>query len=213
MASSRPMTGPITTLGGTVNATLAGGGVQLDGVSVTVANLITSNGIIHVIDGVLVPSITDLATTAPELSSLGATIAAADGAAGTTPKVSVALDASAGVGAYTLFAPSNEALAALGGGAPSGQALTNVLLYHVVNAAVPVFAADALELGAPTAFDTLRGSTAPFEIVVSATGGPPADTVEIDDAGSNETTVVIGANYFTSNGVVHVIDKVLLPGG
>lgn len=204
--------GPAATLGGTVNVTLAGGGVQVDGVSVTVANILTSNGVIHVIDGVLIPSITDLAVTAPELSSLAATILAADGAAGTSPKVSVAMDASAGVGAYTLFAPSNDAFAALGA-APSGQALTNVLLYHVVNAAVPVFAADALGLDAPTAFDTLLGTQAASEIIVSATGGPPADTVEIDDAGSAETTTVIGANYFTSNGVVHVIDKVLLPGG
>jgi len=212
VAAADVVAGPITTLGGTVQATLAGGGVQIDGVSVVVANLITSNGIVHVIDDVLVPSIVDVASNAPELSSLLAAVLAADGAAGTSPKVSVALDASAGVGAFTIFAPSNAAFTTLGNGAPAGQALTNVLLYHVVNGAAPIYAGDALELATPTALDTLLGSTAPFEIVVSASGSPP-DTVNIDDAGSAANTTVIGANYFTSNGVLHIIDKVLLPGG
>jgi transforming growth factor-beta-induced protein len=203
--------GPITTLGGTLQATLAGGGVQVDGVSVVTADILTSNGVIHIIDDVLIPSIVDVATTAPELTGLRDAVLAADGAAGTSPKVSVALDAPAGVGAYTIFAPDNDAFAALGGGAPSGQALTNVLLYHVVNGAAPVFAADALELEEPTTLDTLRGNTTDFEIIVSAAGDPP-DSVVIDDAGSDDETTVTAANYFTSNGVLHIVDKVLLPG-
>lgn len=41
--------------------------------------------------------------------------------------------------------------------------------------------------------------------------GDPPDTLIIDDAGSPEMTRVNGANYFTSNGVIHRVDKVLLP--
>jgi len=202
----------VTGLGGAIQLGFEGADIELDDSAIIeVADVPASNGIIHGISGVLLPSIVDMASTTPELSSLLAAVLAADGADGTTPKVSVALDAPAAVGAYTLFAPSNDAFAALGGGAPAGQALTNVLLYHVVNGAAPIYAGDALGLAAPTAFDTLRGATAPFQIVVSASGSPP-DTVNIDDAGSDANTTVIGANYFTSNGVLHIIDKVLLPG-
>lgn len=200
-------------LGGSIELGLQGESLRLDGrATVVVADVAASNGIIHGIDAVLLPSITDVATTAPELTSLAEVIGAADGGEG-TPKIGAALDAPAGLGAYTVFAPSNAAFTALGAGAPSGQALTNVLLYHVVEGASPVLAADALGLAAPTPFSTLRGDTAPFQIVVSATGGPPADTVEIDDAGSDVNARVTVANLFTSNGVVHIVDKVLLPGG
>ncbi len=200
-------TGDVATLGGTVAADTSSG-VAIDGVSVDTADILTSNGVIHVIGGVLVPSITDVVTTAPELDSLKTAVLAADNGAG-TPKVAPALDAAATTGFYTLFAPSNAAFGALPA-TPSGQALTNVLLYHVLNEATPIYASDALGLSSPTAFDTLLGSAPAQQITVSATGSP-ADTVNLDDAGSATNTTVTAPNYFTANGVIHVIDKVLLP--
>jgi transforming growth factor-beta-induced protein len=197
----------VTTLGGSLQLGLSGSSIQLDGGAlVTVANLFTSNGVIHVIDQVLVPSIVDVVTTAPEFSSLVGAVLAADGDAGTSPKVSVALDAPAASGAYTLFAPNNAAFSALGA-APSGQALTNVLLYHVLNEGSAIYAADAVGLASPTAFNTLLGSSAGAQLTVAGGSG-----VSLDDAGSSVDANVTEANYFTSNGVIHVVDKVLLPG-
>jgi transforming growth factor-beta-induced protein len=197
--------GPVTTLGGTANATTTNG-VQINGVTVTIANLYTRNGIIHVIDGVLLPSIADVVTTAPEFSELAEVVGAADAGTG-IPKIGPALDAPAATGAYTLFAPNNAAITALGNGAPSNQALTDVLRYHVLNQPTAIYAADALGLAAPTPFNTLLGTTANQRITVSSTGS----SVVLDDTGAPGTADVLVVNYFTSNGVIHIIDKVLIP--
>jgi len=199
--------GPVTTLGGVVQAT-ADGGVQIDGTAVTTANILTRNGVIHVVGGVLLPSITDVVTTAPEFSSLATAVVAADGNAATTPKVAPALDGPAATGQFTLFAPSNQAFTNLGA-APAGQALTNVLLYHVLNQPTSIYAADALALAAPTPLGTLLGNGAGAQITASS----PSTSVILDDAGSAVNATVTVANYFTANGVIHIVDKVLLPGG
>ena len=200
--STQVSDGEITTLGGTPAASTSGG-VSIDGANVVTADLLTSNGVIHVIDAVLVPSITDMVTTLPEFTQLFATVGAADGAAGTTPKVAETLDAA---GTFTLFAPSNTAFGNLGS-APSGQDLTNVLLYHVLAEAAPIYAADALGLGSPTAFGTALGSDANSQLTVSGGSG-----VTIADAGTTTAADVEVVNYFASNGVIHVVDKVLIPG-
>lgn len=198
--------GPITTLGGNVTAAV-GSGVTIDGVTVTTADLLTSNGVIHVVDAVLIPSITDVVTTAPEFASLAGAVVASDGDAGTPVKIAPALDAAAATGAYTLFAPDNAAFTALGT-APSGTDLMNVLLYHVTDQATAVYAADALALSSPLTVDTLLGDAANEQLTVSNASG----SVLVDDAGSAMAATVNGANYFTSNGVIHKVDKVLLPG-
>jgi transforming growth factor-beta-induced protein len=196
--------GPVTTLGGTAVAT-TDNGVQINGAAVTTANLYTRNGVIHVIDAVLVPSIADVVTTAPEFSGLADVVGLADGGSG-TPKVGVALDAPAATGSYTLFAPSNVAVAGLSA-PPMNQALTNVLLYHVLNQANPIYAADALGLANPATFPTLLGTTPGASLIVSS----PANTVILDDSTAVNGNVQV-PNYFTSNGVIHIIDKVLIPG-
>ncbi len=189
----------IATLGGQVRVQRTGANVTVDGVSVAAANLFASNGTIHVIGSVLVPSITDVVTTSASFSGLKSVVLAADGATGTTPKIAGVLD---GAGPFTLFAPSNAAIAALGAGAPSGQALTNVLAYHAVPGA-PVYAAAALALTAPLVAPTaLTGES----LEVSAVGGQ----VKVKDSTTTLGTVT-GTNFFTSNGVIHVVDKVLLP--
>ncbi|MBE0593636.1 MAG: fasciclin domain-containing protein [Gemmatimonadales bacterium] len=99
-------------------------------------------------------------------------------------------------GPFTVFAPTDNAFAALPAGTIDAllqniPALTDVLLYHVV--AGEVFAADVVNLASAT---TLEGST----ISIDASNG-----VMINDA------KVIQADVRASNGVIHVIDKVLLP--
>ena len=102
-----------------------------------------------------------------------------------------------GKGPFTVFAPTDEAFAKLPAGTVEGllkepAKLKDILLYHVV--AGNVMAADAAKL---TSANTVLGQP----IAIKAEGGK----VKINDA-----TVTI-ADIKTSNGVIHVIDKVILP--
>ena len=111
-----------------------------------------------------------------------------------------------GEGPFTVFAPTDEAFAALPAGTldalladPTGQ-LTDILTYHVVPGAV--LAADVVGLDGQ-AVTTVNGAT--LTVGVADDG-----TVTLTDAAGNEVTVV-ATDVEASNGVIHVIDGVLLP--
>ena len=131
-----------------------------------------------------------------------AEIAAADGRFTT---LVAALDAAglvetlAGEGAYTVFAPTDDAFAALPEGTVEAlladiPALTNILLYHVVNGVVP--AETALTLDGQMV-ETLSGEK--FSVTLNE------GSLYINDA------MVIITDIEASNGVIHVIDAVLIP--
>lgn len=104
-----------------------------------------------------------------------------------------------GEGPFTIFAPTDEAFAALPAGTLDSlladkEALKNVLLYHVVQGD-EIEAADVVEL---TSADMANGDTIAIKVV-------DGKVVLNDDV--NVVTTDIAA----SNGVIHVIDKVLVP--
>jgi uncharacterized surface protein with fasciclin (FAS1) repeats len=168
-----------------------GTGVMVNGANVTLADVDTSNGIIHVIDKVLTPTSTpnDLPRTAQCTGIHNSLVAAVIQAE--------LLETLQGDGPFTLFAPTDQAFADAGIDlasldTPEGKtALTDILLYHVVPGAVPASAvtecmsADAVN-GQPLAFTVGTG------VMVN---------------GANVTI----ADVNTSNGIIHVIDKVLSP--
>jgi uncharacterized surface protein with fasciclin (FAS1) repeats len=99
-------------------------------------------------------------------------------------------------GPFTVFAPSDEAFAKLPAGTVESlladpAKLTDVLTYHVVPGRV-----SAAEAAALSSVPTVRGTDLPL----AARGG-----LEVDDAH------VVTADIEASNGVIHVIDRVLLP--
>ena len=107
------------------------------------------------------------------------------------------VDALKGDGPFTVFAPTDEAFKNLPDGALEGllkdkEALKNVLLYHVVSGKVS--SKEVVDLNKAT---TLNGS----DLNIKTNNGK----VMINDAD------VIGADVMASNGIIHVIDKVLLP--
>jgi len=111
------------------------------------------------------------------------------------------LSESLGAGPYTIFAPSDEAFADLDAGTvnnlmdPANQAeLVRILSYHVVTGTMM-----AADVAGMTTAETLEGS--PITITVS--GG---------DVMINDATVVM-TDVVASNGVIHIIDKVLIPPG
>jgi transforming growth factor-beta-induced protein len=109
------------------------------------------------------------------------------------------VDALKSEGPFTVFAPTDDAFAALPAGTidalladPSGD-LTQILLYHVVPGAVMAAdVSDGLEA------ETLQGSTVSFSM--------HGDSVMINDA------MIVVTDIMASNGVIHVIDAVILPG-
>jgi len=107
-----------------------------------------------------------------------------------------------GEGPYTVFAPTDEAFAAaledLGLTAEElladTETLTSILTYHVVEGEVP--AADVV---------TLDGEEVPTVNGATVTIGVDGETVTVNDA------TVTATDIFATNGVIHVIDSVLLP--
>lgn len=188
MASTVINRANVTTLqGGTlpINTT---GGVKIGPASIIQTDIVCSNGVIHVIDKVLVPgNIMNIVQTAQYygFSTLVTAIQTAN-----------LVSTLNGTGPFTVFAPTNAAFAALPAGALSSllanqTALTNVLTYHVVSGRL--MAADVIM---HTTLTTVQGGN----LTITTTGG-----VKVNNAN------VIQADVECSNGVIHVIDAVLIP--
>ena len=174
--------------GASVSIQVAGGKVMVNNATVTATDIPAANGTIHVIDTVILPPFDVLDTAV--LNGNFKTLVAAVKAAGLESALRAA-------GPYTVFAPTDAAFAKLPAGTVAAllkdpAALSNILLYHVV--AGQVKAADVVGL---TAAPTLQGASAK----VTVAGG----AVKIDSAN------VIATDVLASNGVIHVIDSVILP--
>ena len=185
---------PTLLSGQSVAVNVSGGMVTLNGSSkVTTADVMASNGIIHIIDKVLMPpSVVDIAMYSSDFSSLVSAVVKAD-LAGTL----------SGDGPFTVFAPTNDAFQALLDSNEDWSSLADipvatleaVLNYHVVNGA------------------NVQSGQLSNDQEVTALGGN--FTIQIGDDvkinGVNSSATVILTDVQGSNGVVHVIDTVLLP--
>lgn len=181
----------VTVNGQRVDIRSSDAGVAIDNAKVTSADIRCSNGIIHVIDAVVLPSTKDIVATAVEAGKFK-TLAAALGAASL-------VEALQGKGPFTVFAPSDEAFAKLPAGTVESllkpenkEKLAAILKHHVVSGRVY---SDAAAKGAKV--DTLGGG----KLVTRSENG----TVFVNSAR------VLSADIDCSNGVVHVIDSVILP--
>jgi uncharacterized surface protein with fasciclin (FAS1) repeats len=176
---------------------VAGGPVITDGrnrsAKITTTDIEASNGVVHVIDKVILPANKDIVATAqalPDFSILVEALVQAN-----------LVTALQGTGPFTVFAPTNAAFAALLTELNVTKAqllalpnLADILKYHVVSgrvlkADVPVGAAIT-----PLAAGTFTVNSA----------------LQIID-GKNRASQIGLTDVLTSNGVIHVIDKVLLP--
>ncbi|MDH3607043.1 MAG: fasciclin domain-containing protein, partial [Acidimicrobiia bacterium] len=180
-----------------------GGNVVLNGsATVTATDIEAGNGVVHVIDQVILPPSIAEADAEPEMLDL---IATADAAGNFTTLLAAAEAAgltsalaSAALGPVTIFAPTDEAFAALPEGTLDGlladtEALTGVLTYHGLLG--EVLAADVVGLTSAT---TIAGPEISIEVVDG--------TVVI-----NGVANVIATDIVTSTGIIHVIDAVLIP--
>ena len=178
-----------TLQGDEVMVTISNGVVKINDATVVMADLVASNGVVHVVDAViqaLPETVLDVVVNSESHNTLEAAVLAAglDGAL-SDPDASL-----------TVFAPTDDAFAVIPPAVldmlladPTGD-LTQILLYHVVGST-----ALSTDLSTGMMIETLQGD----EVMVTITNG----VVKI-----NEATVVV-ADILTYNGVVHVVDAVI----
>jgi uncharacterized surface protein with fasciclin (FAS1) repeats len=166
---------------------------------VTTANVAATNGVVHIVDKVLVPpgvlNVVQMAQANPAAFS---TLVGAVASAGLVPTLSSTTDP---LDRFTVFAPTNaafEAIASTVAGLTPTQ-LSTVLTYHVLDSQV---LSTAIPFGTPVT--TVAGQ----DITINAGTAPVIATITDTTATPATITVV---DVRASNGVIHVIDKVLIP--
>jgi len=179
-----------TVNGQRVDIDVMDGRVLIDGAEVTQTDIETSNGIIHVIDEVIIPQQGTIPEVAGEAGSFSTLLKAV--------RTAGLADVLMGEGPFTVFAPTDAAFAELGSTVnellkPANRGrLQDILKYHVVSGRV--FADDAVKAGSA---ESLEGGDLRFGI---------EDARLIVNG-----TPIVSTNIDASNGVIHVIDGVLIP--
>ena len=177
--------------GDDVTFSVTDGTVMIGDATVTAADVMASNGIIHVIDMVLMPpsDLVDIPTVAQGTGIHDSLVAAVVQAE--------LLTTLQGDGPFTVFAPTDDAFTAAGIDLAAldtdeGKAtLTDILLYHVVSGSV---ASSALADG----------------MIATAVNGDDLTFTVGEGVMVNDANVIL-ADVQASNGIIHVIDKVLMP--
>ena len=190
-----------TLSGDKIALSLEGESLYINDAMVTAVDIEASNGVIHVIDAVLLPPADEMSQDMGEEMGSIVDIAVSDerfSTLVTALQQAGLVETLAGEGDFTVFAPTDDAFAALGSDLDAVLAdndlLTQVLLYHVLGASV--MSETALTLDGQEV-ETLSGDT----FAVSVRDG----NLYINDS------MVVIADLEASNGVIHVIDAVLLP--
>lgn len=185
------LSGATTVNGQQADIRVEDGKVFVDQAQVVTTDIQCTNGVIHVIDQVILPASDDIATTAEKAGAFKTLLAAAQ-AAGLVPALT-------GDGPLTVFAPTDEAFAKLPAGTVDSlllpenkEKLATILKYHVVSGRV--YSSEAV---ASKDLKTLTGGS----VHVAVKGGEAM----VNDA------KLLKTDLDASNGVIHVIDSVLLP--
>merc|ERR1711976_860617 len=173
------------------------------GSRVTGADNLASNGVAHIIDGVLLPpaqfndehtpNIVELAQSVPDLATLVAAVVAGD-----------LVDTLSSPGPFTVFAPTNEAFGALPAGTldsllkpENKDQLVDILTYHVLPEQVL-----STDLKYFQSVQTVEGKN--VHVIKNSKGVFVGPSIK-------QLSQVTGADNLASNGVAHIIDGVLLP--
>jgi len=174
-----------------IDVKVVDGKVMVDGAQVVATDVACTNGVIHIIDSVILPSEDKIPAVATKAGKFNTLLAAA--------KAAGLVDALSGDKALTVFAPTDEAFAKLPKDTVESllkpenkEKLKAILLYHVVDGRV--YSEDAL---AAKSAATLQGGK--IEISVK------------DGAAYVNGAKILATDVDASNGVIHVIDSVILP--
>ncbi|MFD2585773.1 fasciclin domain-containing protein [Croceitalea marina] len=179
-------------------------GVSINASSnVAIADIVAVNGVVHAVDAVIdLPSVVTFAAADPNFSTLVQALT------DLTPSVNFVevLSAQDGNGndPFTVFAPTNDAFAALSA-IPAEEDLIPILQHHVV-AGANIRSSDLTADGTTTTPATLEGDT--FTITLPGTDGNIAD---VTDGAGNDGIGIIAVDVQAKNGVIHVLNTVLIP--
>lgn len=176
-------------------------GVRFNGVSsVATADVVGTNGIIHAVDAVIdIPTVVTFATADPNFSTLVAALTTLTPATDFVATLSTTNGTSPAP--FTVFAPTNDAFAALDA-IPAEDVLTQVLLHHVLGD-TNVTSGDLTDGISPT---MLNGQA--ITINLPGTG---SNIANVTDGAGNTDIGVIAVDVQAGNGVIHVLNKVMLP--
>jgi transforming growth factor-beta-induced protein len=183
-------------------------GVKFNGISsVFQADVVGTNGVIHGVDTVIdIPTVVTFAAADPNFSTL---VSALTELTPNTDFVSILSRTESGNPVdginpnFTVFAPTNDAFAALDA-IPGETVLTQVLLHHVISEA-NITSGDLTNPGDTTA-PTLQGDD--ITITLPGTDGNKAN---ITDGSGASDIGIIAVDVQAGNGVIHVINKVMIP--
>ncbi len=199
VSGSVPASDTVKSLLGTyIYASKNANGVFVNGIKVKTADVQASNGVIHVISSVLTPptqTIAAIASAEPNLSLLLTAVSRA-GLAG----------AVSAPGKYTVFAPTNAAFIAAG--FPDAASINAA----PISAVAAIVKAHIIETNV-FASDLIQGQTAAtLQSGVSLTIGTTPPSVKISSSTNPASNIIApaGVNITATNGVVHLIDRVLL---
>ena len=187
------LTSAKTAEGRSLGIKVVNGSVFVDGAQVTTPDVEATNGVIHVIDSVLIPK----EATAPKTIVQTAVAAGSFKTLASLLKKAGLVGALQGKGPFTVFAPTDAAFAklpkaTLAALAKNKAKLRSVLLYHVVKGNV-----SAAKVVTLRSAKTLNGKA----VSIRVNGG------NVLVGGARVTTADVKA----SNGVIHVVNKVLIP--
>ncbi len=180
-----------TVLGQDVTVTINDDGIFINDAEVTIADLEAENGVVHVIDAVLVPelipaTVVDIIADSEVHNTLETAVTEAE-----------LVETLQGDGPFTVFAPTDDAFDALPDGLlddlledPTGD-LADILLYHVV------------------AGQSLSDDLTDGQVIETVLGQDVTVTINDDGIFINDAEVTL-ADLEAENGVVHVIDAVLI---
>jgi transforming growth factor-beta-induced protein len=175
---------------GTALSLKAGPGFELNGgvaINTEAADIERNNGVVHVIEGVLTPpTVVDLAVQDGRFTALVQALQDAG-----------LVETLQGEGPFTVFAPTDDAFSALAS-VPTGDALTNVLLYHVAS-------------GNVTGGDLASGDNTVTTLLEADDNDFVLNGTSLDVTANNSTGQVIITDIQGTNGVIHVVNAVLIP--
>jgi uncharacterized surface protein with fasciclin (FAS1) repeats len=204
----------ITAGGDSVFVTKNASGVFVNGIKVTAADIPASNGVIHRVGRVILPPVGNIVETATAagLDSLVKAVLRAKNGAGGDPNIVTTLSTAT----LTVFAPTNAAFTQLlialnvnNIDLISPATLATVLKYHVVGgrtfssglvnaASVPMVAGGNTTIGLTATSATIKGNNTVL-------------TLSVGGSTNNTCNITATTDVMCRNGVVHLIDRVLLP--
>jgi len=191
LSSSVPASDTVNTLQGeNIYASKNANGVFVNGIMVKTADILASNGVIHVISNVLIPPTETIAEIIAGESDLSTLLSVVGG-------IPAILSAAQNPGKLTVFAPTDAAFSAATPPAPAD--IPGIIQAHIIS--TNVFASDLIN-------NATAATLNPMSSILIGTS--PAPNVKL--SGSAEpVSNIVEADIIATNGVIHKIDRVLLP--